>query len=234
MFSNVAEAPLWVPGWEGGTGEREQGEQTSLPGMQSSTWLDFARVLRIPQRCTCALQPASLCSWVASCLCFRICCIPVLGVWRPLSLLWVWWATRPAPQALRAWFRLFDHPFILPVSDLCQLASSWASVLRREVAASGRLPWLLGVSSHWAHPMTDLKVACVCLPTVTWRVQMHLVSSFISISNAVSSALVGWHHRLGGHEFEQAPELVMDREAWRAAVRGVAKSQTRLSDRTTT
>ena len=43
--------------------------------------------------------------------------------------------------------------------------------------------------------------------------------------------MVGWHHRLDGHEFEQAPgELVMNREAWRAAVHGVTKSQTRLND----
>ena len=34
-----------------------------------------------------------------------------------------------------------------------------------------------------------------------------------------------------GHEFEQGPrDVVKDREAWRAAVHGVAKSQTPLSD----
>ena len=69
--------------------------------------------------------------------------------------------------------------------------------------------------------------------------------------------MVGWHHQLNGHEFEQTlgasqgqgslecsnswgrkesdmtlsklREMVKDRKAWRAAVHGVAKSQTRLS-----
>ena len=34
----------------------------------------------------------------------------------------------------------------------------------------------------------------------------------------------GWHHQVNGHEFEQARELVMDREALHAAVHGVSKS----------
>ena len=37
--------------------------------------------------------------------------------------------------------------------------------------------------------------------------------------------MVGWHHRLNGREFEQTWEIVKDREAWRAAVHGVSKSQ---------
>ena len=32
--------------------------------------------------------------------------------------------------------------------------------------------------------------------------------------------MVGWHHQLNGHEFEYARDLVMDREAWHAAVHG--------------
>ena len=38
--------------------------------------------------------------------------------------------------------------------------------------------------------------------------------------------MVEWHHKFDGHEFEQAPEMVKDREAWRAAVLGVTKSRT--------
>ena len=44
--------------------------------------------------------------------------------------------------------------------------------------------------------------------------------------------MVGWHQQFDGHEFEQASGLVMDREAWRAAVHRVTKNQTQLSDRT--
>ena len=42
--------------------------------------------------------------------------------------------------------------------------------------------------------------------------------------------MVGWHHQLNGHEFERTPGVGDDREAWRAAVHGVAKNQTRLSN----
>ena len=38
--------------------------------------------------------------------------------------------------------------------------------------------------------------------------------------------MVGWHHPLDGHEYEQALGVVMDRETWRAAVPGVTKSRT--------
>ena len=51
---------------------------------------------------------------------------------------------------------------------------------------------------------------------------------------ATEDEIAGWHHRLDGHEFEQFQEMVKVREAWCAAVHGATKSQTQLSDWTTT
>ena len=42
--------------------------------------------------------------------------------------------------------------------------------------------------------------------------------------------MVGWHHCAMDMSFSSLWELVMGREAWFAAVHGVTKSQTRLSD----
>ena len=42
--------------------------------------------------------------------------------------------------------------------------------------------------------------------------------------------MVGWHHQLDGHEFEQAPGIDVGHEAWCAAVHGVSKSRTQLSN----
>ena len=42
--------------------------------------------------------------------------------------------------------------------------------------------------------------------------------------------MVGWHHQLSEHEFASTPGVGVDREAWHAAVHGVAKSWTRLSN----
>ena len=46
--------------------------------------------------------------------------------------------------------------------------------------------------------------------------------------------MVGWHHRLSGHEFEQTPGESEGQGSLRAAVHGVRKSQTWPGDWTTT
>ena len=69
----------------------------------------------------------------------------------------------------------------------------------------------------------------------------NLVSSLVTIHDAgrdwgqeekgtTEDEMAGRHHWLDGHEFSKLRELVMDREAWCAAVCGVTKSWTWLSN----
>ena len=43
---------------------------------------------------------------------------------------------------------------------------------------------------------------------------------------ASEGEMAGWHHQCNGHELGQTLEMARDREAWYAAVHGVAKNHT--------
>ena len=63
----------------------------------------------------------------------------------------------------------------------------------------------------------------------------HSNSLFLCLSTSpAEDEMVGGHHRLNGHEFEQTPGVSDGQGDPRTAVHGVAESRARLSDWTTT
>ena len=56
---------------------------------------------------------------------------------------------------------------------------------------------------------------------------------WVEEKETIDDGMIGWHHWLNGMSLSKLWEMVKDREAWRAAVCGIANSRTQLRDWTT-
>ena len=98
-----------------------------------------------------------------------------------------------------------DCKEIKPVSSKGN--QSWIFIGRTDAEAETPIPWPPDVKNWLLGKDPDAGK--------DWRQEKRMTED----------EMVGWHHWLNGHEFEQAPGVVMDREAWRAAVHGVTSKQ---------
>ena len=94
---------------------------------------------------------------------------------------------------------------------------SWIFIGRTDVEAETPILWLPPIL--WP-PMKNWLIGKDSNAGKDWRQEKGITEN----------EMIRWHHRLDGYGLNKLWELVMDREAWRAGVHGVAKSQTQLSD----
>ena len=99
-----------------------------------------------------------------------------------------------------------DYKEIKPVNPKGN--QPWIFIGRTDAEAEAPILWLLDAKSWLIGKDPDAGK--------DWRQQE---------KGATEDEMAGWHHWLNIYEFEQTPEIVKDREAWWAAIHGVAKNK---------
>ena len=93
-----------------------------------------------------------------------------------------------------------------------------------------RVPWTARRSNkniHWCWSWNSNTLATCCEELIIWKDPDAGRDWGREEKGTTEDEIFGWHHRLD-MSFGKLQKLVMDREAWCAAVHGVAKSRTRL------
>ena len=107
---------------------------------------------------------------------------------------------------LWCWRRLLKVPWTARRSNQSLLNQSWIFIGRTDAGAEAPILWPPDGKNWLIGKDPDARK--------DWRWE----------KRTTEDEMVGWHHRLKGLEFEQLQVLVIDREAWHAAVSEITKS----------